>query len=307
MVKKEKESQAYKPKVGDRIICEHKGLKYEARVLNSRKDPDSQDKNAEMQYLVHYQGWNKNWDEWVGESRVHQYNETNLASMKEQRVVSSKSKGASSARKKVAVQQGQLNTTTTSVQSEGKDASLSIEIDEIVQLDKEVKIKIPDELKNWLIDDDNCIRNKKLTVLPARATISMILKDFVNHKKITTKTPGEKEAFLTELTLGIKDYFNVMLGSHLLYKFERLQYQNLLKEEGEDVDLTCHYGVIHLIRLFTKIGKPLASTMLDSQSIQTVVSYVQDVLKFITKQSSLFDLERNYTIAPPEYIKNALK
>lgn len=307
MVKKEKEPQVYKPKIGDRIICEHKGLKYEARVLNSRKDPNSQDKNAEMQFLIHYQGWNKNWDEWVGESRIYQYNETNVASMKEQRVAPSKSKGTGSARKKLAIQQTQSNTSSTSTQGDGKESSISIDLDEIIPLEQEVKIKIPDELKDWLIDDDNCIKNKKLTVLPARATISMIFKDFVNHKKITTKTPGEKEAILLELTLGIKDYFNIMLGSHLLYKFERLQYQNLLKDEGKDVDLTCHYGVIHLIRLFTKIGKPLAATTLDSQNIQTIVNYIQELLKFISKQSSLFDLERNYTVAPPEYIKNALK
>lgn len=306
MVKKEKEPQAYRPKMGDKIICEHKGLKYEARVLSSRKDPNSQDKNPEMQFLVHYQGWNKNWDEWVGENRVYQYNETNVASMKEQRLAPSKVKVPGSARKKLALQTP-LNTSTISVQSESKDSSISIELDESVQLEQEVKIKIPDELKNWLIDDDNCIRNKKLTVLPARSTISAILKDFVNHKKLTTKSPSEKESILNELTLGIKDYFNVMLGSHLLYKFERLQYQTLLKDEGKDVDLSCHYGVIHLVRLLTKIGRPLAATSLDSQNIQTIVNYIQELLKFISKQSSLFDLERNYTIAPPDYIKNALK
>lgn len=307
MVKKEKEPQVYKPKVGDRILCEHKGLKYEARVLNSRKDPESQDKNPEMQFLVHYQGWNKNWDEWVGETRVHQYNDVNVAAMKEQKVSQSKTKGAGSVRKKLSIQHNQSNSSTISSQGSVTE-SITVEVEEPTpQLDKEVKIKIPEELKNLLIDDDNNIKNKKLTILPSKTTISTILKDFVNHKKTSTKSSNDKEVVLNELTLGIKDYFNVMLGAHLLYKFERLQYQNLLKEFGKDVDLTAHYGVIHLVRLFTKIGKPLAVTTLDSQSIQTIVNYIQDLLKFISKQTALFDLDKNYTIAPPDYIKNALK
>lgn len=316
MVKREKEAQIYKHKIGDKIICEHKGYKYEARILDARLNPDSHDKNPDRQYLVHYQGWNKNWDEWAGEDRVFAYNEANKALMNEQ--ASSRQKNrrgggggggggvGGSARKKLAVQQNQSNTSTVSSQGSASD-SIIVEPEEPPQLDKEVKIKIPDELRNWLIDDDNNIKSKKLTVLPARTPISTILKDFVSYKKTSTKSSNDKEAVLNELTLGIKDYFNVMLGSFLLYKFERHQYQLLLKEHGKDVDLTDQYGVIHLVRLFTKIGKPLASSTLDPQNVQIIVNYIQDLLKFISKQSNLFDLDKNYTIAPPDYIKNALK
>lgn len=307
MVKKEKDSQVFRPKNNERIICEHKGFKYEAKVITSRKNQDPADKNSEYQFFVHYQGWNKNWDEWVGESRVFQYNDVNIALMKEQRVSQSKSKGTGSARKKLTDnQQNQSNTSTISSQGSASD-SIIFEPEESIQLDKEIKIKMPDEVKNWLIDDDNNIKNKKLSLLPARTTISTILKDFVNHKKFSTKATNDKEVVLNEYTLGIKDYFNVMLGAQLLYKFERLQYQNLLKEHGKDTDLTAHYGVIHLLRLFTRIGKPLAASTLDSQNVQTIVNYIQDLLKFISKQPNLFDLDKNYTIAPPDYIKNALK
>lgn len=305
MAKKEKEPLVYKPKVNDRVFCEHKGHKYEAKILQQRKD----EKNpSRFEFLVHYQGWNKNWDEWASEDRLLQYNETNLALVKAQKVIQAKTKGAGSARKKQAVPQSQSNTSTISSSQGSIDESIIVvEQEEPVQLDKEIKIKIPDELKNWLVDDDQNIKNKKLTVLPAETTISTIFKDFVSHKKTSTKAPNDKEVVLNELTLGIKDYFNVMLGAQLLYKFERLQYQNLLKEHGKDVNLTAYYGVIHLIRLFTRIGRPLAATALDSQSIQTIVDYIQDLLKFISKQTNLFDLDDNYTIAPPEYIKNALK
>lgn len=308
MAKKEKEEKGFQPDVGDKILCESKGSRYEAKVLQVRPSPDQPGKT---EYKIHYLGWSKNWDEWAVEDLVYPLGSQNDTLMKEQKFVTSKAKVSTSGRKKSLAPTeipGDIpNSSASSIPSRSKDVPITLDTDDIVQPDKEVKINIPDELKNWLLDDDNCIKNKKLTILPARSTISMILKDFLSSKRLATKTPAEKEAILNELTLGIKDYFNVMLGSHLLYKFERLQYQNLLKDEGKDVDLTNHYGVTHLIRLMTKIGKPLATTTLDPQNVQVIVNYIQELLKFVAKQSNLFDLERNYAIAQPEYIKNALK
>lgn len=36
-----------------------------------------------MKYYIHYAGWSKNWDEWVGENRVLKYNEVNVQLQKE--------------------------------------------------------------------------------------------------------------------------------------------------------------------------------------------------------------------------------
>lgn len=300
MVKKEREPPTFRPKVNEKIICEHKGLKYEAKVLNQRKSSDSQD----LQFLVHYQGWSKKWDEWVPENRIHQYNEANVALMKEQKPSKAKQDkefGGGSARKKVALQANE------SITSSQEEPSIIEEPEKEIQLDKEIKIKIPDELKNLLIDDDNNIKSKKLTILPARPTICTILKEFVNSKKMATKSSTDKEVILNELTLGIKDYFNIMLGPQLLYKFERLQYQQLLKESGNDVDLTNQYGITHLVRLFTRISKPLAAANLDPKNMQIIVNYIEDLLKLIVKQANSFDLDKNYMVAPPDYIKSALK
>lgn len=338
MVKKEKEPQVFRPKAGERIICASGPMRYEARVLEVRDAKSPADKTSKMEFFVHYQGWNKNWDEWVDESRVFQFNEVNVAAMKAMKSTP-KNKGTGSARKKLMTSTPSSSTAVvgtiskdqrdnlkdpSNVSSISSQGSISESIADNIELDidepfqsldsnKEVKIKLPDELKNWLIDDDNNIKNKKLTTMPAKPNIFQILRDFVAQKKGTstkfasTGAGHDKEAILNELTLGIKDYFNVMLGSHLLYKFERIQYQSLLKEQGKDIDLTQHYGVIHLVRLFTKIGKYLSVTTLDSQSVQTILNYIQELLKFVAKQPNLFDLEKNYTIAPPEYIKNALK
>lgn len=36
-----------------------------------------------MKYYIHYAGWSKNWDEWVGETRVLKYNDQNVQLQKE--------------------------------------------------------------------------------------------------------------------------------------------------------------------------------------------------------------------------------
>lgn len=313
MVRKERESTGYRPDLGDRVICEHKGTNYEAKVIgkDDGKDSKESDRSQETKYKVHYQGWNKNWDEWVPLNRIQEYNETNVKNLLT-RTKGKATKGPGSGRKKLGIQQN--NQSSSSISSQPEEVApiepIVVEPEEQISLEEEqeeeeeeVKIRIPEELKAWLIDDDDNIKNKKLTPLPAKIPITTILKDFILHKKNTSRITND--ASLNELTLGIKDYFNVMLGSHLLYKFERLQYQNLLREEGKEVDLAAHYGVIHLLRLFTKIGKVLAQSSLEPQNLQIIVSYMHELLKFISKQSNLF--EKNYNVAPPDYIKNALK
>ena len=47
--------------VGERILCYHEFLIYEGKVLQ-RKTLSS---NKQMQYFIHYRGWDEIWDEWV--------------------------------------------------------------------------------------------------------------------------------------------------------------------------------------------------------------------------------------------------
>ena len=68
-----------KPKFqeGERVLCFHGPLLYEAKCVKVAI------KDKQVKYFIHYSGWNKNWDEWLPESRVLKYVDTNLQKQRE--------------------------------------------------------------------------------------------------------------------------------------------------------------------------------------------------------------------------------
>ncbi|KAL8197357.1 UNVERIFIED_CONTAM: Mortality factor 4-like protein 1, partial [Gekko kuhli] len=237
----------------------------------------------------------------------------------------------------------------------------------------EVKVKIPEELKPWLVDDWDLITRQKQTdrdsfsvrnwawfqtevgpeelcspgtkawrclatphlsalpskggaccwlfYLPAKKNVDSILEDYANYKKSRGNTDN-KEYAVNEVVAGIKEYFNVMLGTQLLYKFERPQYAEILADHP-DAPMSQVYGAPHLLRLFVRIGAMLAYTPLDEKSLALLLNYLHDFLKsqrrweegaerghahsrYLAKNSSMLFSASDYEVAPPEYHRKAV-
>ncbi|XP_041738820.1 mortality factor 4-like protein 1 isoform X1 [Coregonus clupeaformis] len=328
-----------KPKFqeGERVLCFHGPLLYEAKAVKTNI------KEKQIKYFIHYSGWNKNWDEWVPESRVLKYVDSNLQKQKELQKanqnadddskmgehkkhydVEGKMRGVAPSKKIAAVQQKNvdLKAKKTKLKTPGAGEGTSTgempqpprkkraRVDPTVESEEtfinrvEVKVKIPEELKPWLVDDwDLITRQKQLFHLPAKKNVDTVLEDYASYKK-SRGTSESKEYAVNEVVAGIREYFNVMLGTQLLYKFERPQYAEILADHP-DTPMSQVYGAPHLLRLFVRIGAMLAYTPLDEKSLALLLNYLQDFLKYLVKNSSLFSAS-DYEVAPPEYHRKAV-
>lgn len=168
----------------------------------------------------------------------------------------------------------------------------------------EVKIKIPDELKQCLADDwDAITRQHKLIDIPAKITVQDIIDQYIAFKKTSKSTNASKEVAINDVLNGVIEYFNVMLGSQLLYKFERPQYAEILQQHPE-TPLSKLYGAFHLLRLFVKLGSMLGFSALDEKSMQTLLGHLNDFLKFLVKNSATYFSMSNFVNVSPEYHRN---
>ena len=77
-------------------------------------------------------------------------------------------------------------------------------------------------------DWDLVVHQKQLFKLPAKVTVSNILEQYQDHLRRQQQEMGAaKRGIAQEVIRGVGEYFNVSLGSQLLYNVEKLQYKEV--------------------------------------------------------------------------------
>lgn len=181
----------------------------------------------------------------------------------------------------------------TSVSNEGEDKFIKAEIN----------IQIPKELKTYLVDDWHAINSQhKLAELPAKITVEEIVDKYKQHKKAKSSGKGQS---CEDISNGILEYFNVMLGSQLLYKVERMQYADML-QKYPDKPMSQIYGAFHLLRLFVKLGAVLSFTTLDKNNIHVLIGHFAEFLKYLEgEQKEFFNMTSFNFPQTSEYLRRA--
>lgn len=108
-----------------------------------------------------------------------------------------------------------------------------------------------------------------------------ILEECASCKK-SQGNVDNKEYVVNKVIAGMKEYFHMILGTQLLYKFERPRYAEILLFQP-DVPMSQGNGVPHLLKLFITIRAMMAYTPLHGKSLALLLPYLYDFLKYLAK------------------------
>ncbi|GLT68838.1 hypothetical protein SLA2020_410350 [Shorea laevis] len=270
---------------GERVLAYHGPRIYEAKVQKAEL------RKKEWKYFVHYLGWNKNWDEWVGVDRLLKHTEENVmkqqALEKKQGVDKTSKSGRSTQTKPEGPADAKVDKEDLKNNgSKGKKrkSNSAIEKDNS-SMEKLVKIQIPSALKKQLVDDWEFVSQQdKLVILPRSPSVDDILMKYLEYR---SKKDGIMVDSIGEILKGIRCYFDKALPVMLLYKKEHQQYREAVLSDASPSTI---YGAEHLLRLFVKLPELLAYANVEEETLTNLQQKLLDFLKFLQKNQSTFFL-----------------
>ncbi|KAL1520221.1 hypothetical protein AB1Y20_023691 [Prymnesium parvum] len=244
--------------LGAHVLAYHGPLIYQALVRDRVTREGIEGAGRLKIYLIHYEGWNERWDEWVAESRLLEDNEDNAALQKER------------VREFQRAHKRRWNNKELESSKRPKGEELPLhDVREALRLPHSMKLKL---LEDW----ERITRERKLVPLPRSPSISDFLEEFLQTKA----KRSSHERLYGEVVDGVQSYFNQTLGALLLYKYERKQHSDITKEHMSK-PLVEIYGVEHLLRLYVKLPELLNQCSLQKEHMTVLVSKLVELLKFM--------------------------
>ncbi|KAJ9674312.1 hypothetical protein PVL29_023705 [Vitis rotundifolia] len=247
---------------GEKVLAYHNLRIYPAKVRRIEFQMN------EWKYFVHYLGWSKNWDEWVGMDRLLKFSEENVQKQK----ALGKKQGIDKNTKPVRA--SQIKPKNFARGKKWKNDSVA---KEAIPVEKLVNIQIPPTLKKQLVDDCEFITHLgQLVRLPRAPTVDKILKKYLDYR---IKRDGMISDSAGEILKGLRCYFDKALPVMLLYERERQQYQEAI---ANNVSPSTIYGAEHLLRLFVKLPELLFHANIEKETSKELQLELLDFLNGTT-------------------------
>lgn len=190
-------------------------------------------------YLVHYQGWNKSFDEWIEQQGLVPFDaELAKVSLGQDEPAKEKPKRAEKKRK-------------------------APELAPWDEQQQDVQVLLAPLLQKVLLDDKDTIEGGQLHALPSRPTVADLLKGWLRPAE------GESPEDLRpreRVAAGLRIYFDKALQQHLLYPEEQAQAEQELRHGSV---ASCIYGPVHLLRLLCQLPvlMPMAQVKADERAM----------------------------------------
>ncbi|KAH8778427.1 histone acetylase complex subunit [Diaporthe sp. PMI_573] len=166
-----------------------------------------------------------------------------------------------------------------------------------------IKLVMTDVLKGILVDDwEHVTKDSQLVPLPHEQPVVKILNDYLEDEMPKREEDSAQIDILKETMAGLREYFDRALGRILLYRFERLQYSELLPqwENEKDGGPSSVYGGEHLCRLLVSLPELLAQTNMDQQSVSRLREELTKFTNWLSKNGHKYFV-REYEVPGPEY------
>ncbi|CAH1437451.1 unnamed protein product [Lactuca virosa] len=256
---------------GEKVLAYHGPRIYEAKVQKSEI------RKNEWKYFVHYLGWSKTWDEWVGVDRLMKNTEENILkqqALDKKQGVDRNSKSGKSTQTKPKVSSGAKGKKRKNDSSTEKENA---------SVEKLINIQIPSALKKQLVNDWEFVNEQdKLVELPRSPNIDDIFEKYLEYR---SKKDGMMTDSVGEILKGLRCYFDRALPIILLYNKERHQYHEAV---ADDVSPSTIYGAEHLLRLFVKLPDLLPYVNIEEDLVMRLHQKFVDFLKFLQKNQNSF-------------------
>lgn len=327
------EHEKFRP--GARVLAYHGPLVYEAKVLKIHERGKlfveiGEGKSESLEnnkipnflldgdaYFLHYKGWSLKWDEWVSTERVMEFNDDNLGLSRELRNARRKA----IERMDPSREQKEERTATPEKKKRKKEPKepprslLSQPAEDIREpirngpgrkrgrpepkSNYEVMMPLRPRLKCMLVDDwELMTKDHKLIDVEKTIPVQKIVDMYHAHMKDKETSLAEVLLVMQEALDGLVVFFDKLLSLSLLYRFERLQYSDLLQNKPDMIPSEV-YGVEHLLRLLATLPGVIAQTHMDAISINVLMGQMKGLLEYI--DDNLDTLTSTYMNASPGY------